>query len=75
MTKQMAHRPPRRIDGRLVAAVRIEPGAMCACDRAGEVLATNSVMSDYLSVYARLATLRRVRDTFEADFELAEFGQ
>lgn len=38
-------------------------------------LATNSVMSDYLSVYARLATLRRVRDTFEADFELAEFGQ
>lgn len=49
-----------------------------AGDRLAEVqnfLATNSVMSDYLSVYARLATLRRVRDTFEADVELAEFGQ
>lgn len=32
-------------------------------------------MSDYLSVFARLGTLRRVRDMYEADVELAEFGQ
>jgi hypothetical protein len=38
-------------------------------------LATNPVISDYLSVFARLGTLRRVRDTYEADVELAEFGQ
>jgi hypothetical protein len=38
-------------------------------------LATNPVVSDYLSVFARLGTLRRVRDTYEADVELAEFGQ
>jgi hypothetical protein len=55
--------------------------AICPVNRshrlaeAQNFLAINPVMSDYLSVYARLATLRRVRDTFEADFELAEFGQ
>lgn len=38
-------------------------------------LATNPVISDYLSVFARLGTLRRVRDAYEADVELAEFGQ
>jgi hypothetical protein len=38
-------------------------------------LATNPVISDYLSVFARLGTLRRVRDTYEADVEVAEFGQ
>jgi hypothetical protein len=38
-------------------------------------LATNPANSDYLSVFARLGTLRRVRDMYEADVELAEFGQ
>jgi hypothetical protein len=38
-------------------------------------LATNPVVSDYLSVFARLGTLRRVADAYEADVELAEFAQ
>jgi hypothetical protein len=38
-------------------------------------LATNPVVSEYLSVFARLGTLRRAGDTYEADVEVAEFGQ
>jgi hypothetical protein len=38
-------------------------------------LATNPIVSDYLSVFARLGTLRRIGETYEADVELAEFGQ
>lgn len=54
---------------------------ICPAERAallGEALnflATNPVVSDYLSIFARLGTLRRVRDTYEAEVELAEFGQ
>jgi hypothetical protein len=54
---------------------------ICPAERAGHLadalnfLATNPVISEYLSVFARLGTLRRVRDTYEADVELAEFGQ
>jgi hypothetical protein len=54
---------------------------VCQCARASlladalNFLATNPVVSDYLSVFARLGTLRRVGETYEADIELAEFGQ
>jgi hypothetical protein len=65
--------------GRLAEFGRVT--LICPTERAGHLadalnfLATNPVISDYLSVFARLGTLRRVQDTYEADVELAEFGQ
>jgi superfamily II DNA or RNA helicase len=38
-------------------------------------LATNPVESDYLAVFARIDGLRRVRDVYEADIEIAEATQ
>ena len=37
MSEEMAHRPPRRVDRRLVAAGRVEPGAVRAGDPAVEI--------------------------------------